>query len=167
MQLTDQQIILIAYTASNGAGILFLLAAYKKPKLARLLFFLLFGWASWFNYTTAHQQPEAYLMYAPHSIELYAAFISGWFATHITTFVSAIAAGQAFIAVAMLLRGWWVKLACIGIIIFLAGIAPLGVYSAFPFSITVSVAAWLIWKNDDLNYLWSHTKASSTRNSVS
>jgi hypothetical protein len=54
----------------------------------------------------------------------------------------------------MLLKGVWVKLGCIGIILFLSGIAPLLVGSAFPFSITVSIAAILIYKNDDKNFAW-------------
>jgi hypothetical protein len=54
----------------------------------------------------------------------------------------------------MLLHGWWVKLACIGSIIFLLSISPLMVGSAFPFSITVSIAAVLILTDDDKNYIW-------------
>lgn len=152
--MEDQQMIWIAYIVSNVAGILFLLAAIKRPKLARLMFVLLFGWASWFNYTTAHQHPEAYLMYGDVSISIYSDFINGWFKRHITEFISFIAFGQGLIALVILLKGIWVKLACIGIIIFLMAIAPLGVYSAFPFSITVSLASYFIIKKDDLDYLW-------------
>ncbi|MCW9711432.1 hypothetical protein LQ318_00825 [Aliifodinibius salicampi] len=54
-------------------------AAYKKPKLARGMFFLLFGWASWFNYTTAHTTPEVYLDYASMSVDLCSESILGWF----------------------------------------------------------------------------------------
>ncbi|TMI91154.1 MAG: hypothetical protein E6H08_13885 [Bacteroidetes bacterium] len=54
----------------------------------------------------------------------------------------------------MLLHSWWVKLACIGSIIFLLSIAPLMVGSAFPFSITVSIAAVIILTDDDKNYIW-------------
>ncbi len=55
------------------------------------------------------------------------------------------------IAMGMLLRRIWVKLACIAAI-FLLAIAPLGIYAAFPFSITVSLAACFIIKNDNNNY---------------
>jgi hypothetical protein len=54
----------------------------------------------------------------------------------------------------MLLRGWIVTLACVGVMLFLIGIAPLGVYAAFPFSITVSIAAYLVMSNDDKDFLW-------------
>jgi len=73
----DQQNIWIAYTASNLVAILFLWAAIKRPRLARLLFFLLFGWASWVNYTTSHQTPEVYIEYADKAIGIYARFING------------------------------------------------------------------------------------------
>jgi hypothetical protein len=62
-----------------------------------------------------------------------------------------IAVGQFIIAFGMLLKGIWVKLSCIGSIIFLLAIAPCS--SAFPFSITVFLAAFLIYKNDEKNYI--------------
>ena len=54
----------IPWIISNGIAIIFLIAAIRKPRLARLLFALLFTWASWVNYTTAHTTPESYLDYA-------------------------------------------------------------------------------------------------------
>lgn len=149
---------LIGYVVSNLAGILFLLAAVKKPKLARLMFVLLFSWAAWINYITAHITPGDYINYAGMSFGFYKDFINGWFKDNITVMVTLISIGQSFIAVGMILKGWWVRLACAGVIIFLIAIAPLGVGSAFPFSITVSLAAFFILKKDDLNYLWKYKK---------
>jgi hypothetical protein len=85
---------------------------------------------------------------------LYQDFITGWFSDFHYIMVPLIALGQLSIAAGMLLKGRWVKWACIGAIIFLVSIAPLMVGSAFPFSITVSIAAWLILKRDKKNYLW-------------
>jgi len=68
--------------------------------------------------------------------------------------VPLIAVGQLLISVGFLLRGWWVKWACIGAIIFLFSIAPLMVGAGFPFSIVVSIAAYLILKKDNRNVLW-------------
>ena len=150
----DKQTVLIAFIVSNVVGLVFWVVAFKWPKIARIMFALLFGWACWFNYSTCHKQPEAYLMYGEHSIHLYSVFINGWFKDHITAFVTFIAVGQGLIALGMLLKGWWVNLACIGAIIFLLGIAPFGMYSAFPFSLVVSAAAYLIMRNDDKNWLW-------------
>lgn len=148
------EIYLIPWIVSNVVGILMLLAAYKKPRLARGMFFLLFGWASWFNYTTAHATPEVYLDYASMSVDFYSEFIMGWFSHHITPVISVIAVGQGVIALGMILRGLWVKMACIGATIFLLSIAPLGVGAGFPFSITVSIAAYLIIRKGEHDYLW-------------
>lgn len=159
MDFSNPKTILIAALVSNLAGLLFLLAAIRQPRFARLLFFLLFSWASWTNYTTSHQHPELYLVYAQKSISLYTDFINGWFKLHITVFVSGIAFGQALIAIGMLLKGTWVKLACMGAIIFLLGIAPLGIYAAFPFPLIVAAAAYIISRKDGLNYLWRSTRS--------
>ncbi|SMO60522.1 hypothetical protein [Fodinibius sediminis] len=147
------EIYLIPCAVSNVIGLLILWAAYKKPKLARGLFSLLFGWACWYNFTTAFESPQMYLEYATMSIPLYSDFIEGWFKDHITIMVSAIAIGQGLIALGILLQGWWVRLACLGIIIFLISIAPLGVGAGFPFSITVSVAAYRVMRKDDKAFL--------------
>jgi hypothetical protein len=154
MDYTDSQILIAAYVASNLVGIVFLWIAYRNTKLARFMFLLLFGWASWINYNTGRSDPEVYLDYSERAIGFYSRFITGWFSDHITLFVSVIAIGQALIAIGMLLRGWIVTLACVGVMLFLIGIAPLGVYAAFPFSITVSIAAYLVMRKDDKDFLW-------------
>lgn len=151
-------IYLIPWLISNIVGILILLAAYKKPRLARGMFFLLFGWASWFNYTTAQAAPEVYLDYASMSVGLYSEFILGWFSHHITPVISIIAVGQGMIALGMILRGIWVKLGCIGAIVFLLSIAPLGVGAGFPFSIIVSIAAYLIMRKGEHDFIWISQK---------
>lgn len=145
---------LIGYIASNVVAILLVIVAIKRPKLARLLFFLLFAWAFGMNYYVSHHQPEAYLDYADTALPFYKSFINGWFKDHITEMVTLIAIGQALIAVGMLLKGWLVKLACIGAIIFFMSIAPLGLYAGFPFSIIASIAVIVILRKDDLNFLW-------------
>jgi hypothetical protein len=145
---------LIAYIISNLVGVIFLISAVKKPNLARLMFFLLFGWASVMNYMTAQNNPEDYLSYSLMALKWYSDFINGWFKDNIRILVTMISIGQALISLGMLLKGWWVKMACAGVIIFLMSIAPLGVGSAFPFSITVSLAAFFILRNDKMNYLW-------------
>jgi len=146
---------LIQWIGSNSIAILFLIAAFRRPKLARLLFVLLFAWASWINYITAHNTPEEYLNYALlTSFDLMRDFINGWFKDHITLMVTMISIGQGLIAIGMLLNGWWVKTACIGAIVFLLAITPLGIGSGFPCSIIAAVAIYIILKKNNLNYLW-------------
>ena len=146
---------LLMFIVSNIVGVFILWSGYKNPKLARFIFFLLFGWASWINYSLSHSNPSAYLEYAEMSVNWYSSFIKGWFADHVTTLVTLIAVGQGVIAIGMLLKGWMVKLACVGVIIFLLAIAPLGVGSAFPFSITVGLASYFIIRRDDHDFIWS------------
>ena len=144
----------IFYIISNLVGLCFLLISNKRTRLARLLFFVLFGSAGIVNLVTSHTEPGAYLLFADNSIPLYQHFIKGWFSRHITAFVTCIAIGQGVIAIGMLLRRRLLKLACWGAIIFLLAIAPLGWGAAFPFSFTVSLAAFFILRKDDKNYIW-------------
>ena len=156
----ENQTYLLMYIISNVVALLILSTAWKQPRIARLLFFLLFIWASWTNWKTALYNPQFYIEYADLSfLTIYRQFIRGWFSEHVTEMVGFIATCQALIAVSMLLKGWMLKTGAIGAIIFLLGIAPLGVGSAFPFSITASLALYLILKDGTNDYLWISLKA--------
>ncbi len=145
----------IPWILSNSIAVLFVLVAIRKPKLARLLFVLLFSWACWINYTTVHKNPDEYLNYANLTpFALYQDFINGWFKAHSTSMVTLISFGQGLLAVGMLLKGWVVKAACVGSLIFFLAITPLGIGSGFPASLLASLAIYFILRNDDLNYLW-------------
>ena len=145
----------IPWIVSNVIAILFLMSAFRKPKLWRLLFVLLFSWAFWINYTTAHSNPDDYLRYAALTpFKLYSNFINGWFKEHIILMVTLISFGQGLIAIGMMLKGWLVQLACIGAIIFFLAIIPLGIGSGFPAPLITTIAIYFILKKDDLNYLW-------------
>ena len=145
----------IPWIISNSIAVLILLAAIKKPKLARLLFSLLFLWACWLNYTTAHKSPTDYLNYANLTpFSLYYDFINGWFKSHIIPMVTFISIGQGLIGIGLLLRGWMVRLAGIGAIVFFLAITPLGIGSGFPFTLIASAAIYFILKNDDLDFIW-------------
>lgn len=145
---------LVPYLISQLASIIILIVAWKKTKWARVLFALLFFWAAGTNMYIGITAPGTYQEYADLAIPAYRDFINGWFSHYNYIIIPLIAVGQFLIASAMLLKGWWVNAACIGAIIFLLSIAPLMVGAAFPFSITVSIAAWLILLNDDKKYIW-------------
>ena len=153
---------LLPYIISNLAAIIFLISSIYQTKLTRFLFLLLFGWASWLNYTVAHQNPEDYLAYADLAIPIYRDFINGWFKNNITKMVTLISVCQGLIAFGMAFKGVWVKLACIGSIIFFLSIAPLGVGAAFPFPLITAFAAYLIIKKDNLDYLWKFKKVNQS-----
>lgn len=152
--MNDLDEFLIPYVISQVASIIVLIVAWKRTKWARVLFALLFLWASGTNMYIGITKPGTYQEYADLAIPAYEDFINGWFSHYNYIVIPLIAVGQFLIALGMLLKGWWVKVACAGVIIFLLSIAPLMVGAAFPFSITVSIAAWLILLNDDKNYIW-------------
>lgn len=154
MELLQEHI--IPWSISNGVAILILVTALRRTKLTRLLLFLLFAWACWLNYTTAHKSPEEYLVYATFTpFQTYSNFINNWFKSNIVTVVTLISIGQGIIALGMTLKGWAVQFACVGAIIFFLAIAPLGIGAGFPATIIAAVATYLTIKRDDLNYLWN------------
>lgn len=160
MDYANPDALVLAYYASNVAGLFMLVVALKWTRLARALFVIMFGYAAYINFTTGLHTPEVYLDYAKSAVPFYADFINGWFREHIEVSVGVIAFGQLLISIAMLMRREFVVLSCMGIIFFLIAISPLGYYAAFPFSITVSIAAISIMKRDAKEYLWKRPFAS-------
>jgi len=145
----------IPWLISNFLALILLWITFKKPKLARILLVLLFGWACWINFKTAHQHPEDYLNYAAFTpFGPYRDFIIGWFSKRITVIVSTIAIGQGIIALGMLLKGVYLQIACIGAIIFLIAIMPLGIGSGFPAPLIAAIALYWIYKKNDQDYPW-------------
>ncbi len=145
MKGLENQTYLIAWIISNIAALLILLAACRSARLARILFFLLFAWACWINWKTAMYSPEDYQEYASLSfLDYYKSFIGGWFHNNTLLVVGCIATCQGFIAISMLLKGNATKFGIAGAIIFLIAIAPLGVGSGFPTTITMAIALFII-----------------------
>ncbi|NOT50196.1 MAG: hypothetical protein HOP10_02855 [Chitinophagaceae bacterium] len=146
---------LILYIISNSLALLILFATWKNIRLGRLLFFMLFAWAGWTNWTTALNNPSAYLGEAELTFfNFYREFILGWFSSNIVLAVGFIASCQALIAVAMLGKTPLVKLGAIGGILFLVAIAPFGVGSAFPCTLVLAVAMGVILAKKEHSYLW-------------
>ena len=141
----ESRIFLIAYTVSNAVAILMLIAAIKWPRVARILFFLLFAWACWANWRFSTESPNVYLEYADSAfLDIYKQFINGWFSQHIPLAVGFIATCQGLIALSMFDDGWIFKAGCIGGIIFLASILPLGFYAAFPCTLIMAIAMFIM-----------------------
>jgi len=144
------------YAVSQLVSIIILILAWKKPVWARYLFAVIFIVAGLFNWATSLRAPESYLMFAETAVPLYRNFIHGWFSEHITLMVPFVATGQILIGAGLIAGGRWLALGCLGAILFLMAIAPLGVGSAFPFSITVSIAVFLVYRHWQLR--WGATK---------
>lgn len=124
-------------------------------EIARLLYFLGFLWAGCWNMYLANAHPEEYLNYAPlASSAIYRDFILGYFASHVTPIVGAIAVGQLSIALLVAARGRAVQLGLTGAIIFLLAIVPLGVGSGFPATLIMAGGAAALMRARFPNLLW-------------
>jgi hypothetical protein len=148
---------LLPYLFFNGLALIILFFSWKSSRIARLLLIGLFAWASWMNWTTAINDPKDYLNYSTHTFSTsYRDFINGWFSNHILLVVGTIATSQALIAFGISMKGFLFRLACVGGIIFLLAIIPLGIGSGFPCTLVIALAMValirendFIWKNKD------------------
>jgi len=80
--------------------------------------------------------------------------------------VGFIASCQGLIAVAILLKGWIFRVGCIGAIVFLLAILPLGIGSGFPCTAIMAAAlVVLLWKHNN-NYLWEKKANQKTKKEI-
>jgi hypothetical protein len=154
MNWIEYFIVTLVYTLTNIGAALLIPVAIWWPRIVRVIFSILFGWACWFNLTTLQADPGSFLAFANTAVRPYALFINGWFADNLQPAVMFIAIGQGLIAVGLLLKGIWVKLAVWGAVIFLIAISPLGTGSAFPFPLVLAITAGFVLLKDDFNYPW-------------
>jgi hypothetical protein len=146
---------LLPYLVSNTIFILVLVAVALRPMIARIFFVLLFLWAASVNTATALKTPQVYLEYASMAlIPAYRDFINTFFAQHIQSIVLSIASCQMLISIGMMLYGSWVKLACLGGILFSLAIAPLGVGSGFPSTVLLAIALYILYAQPRHDFIW-------------
>jgi hypothetical protein len=149
---------LVPYVIANTAALVILSLALWKPAVGRWCAVAVFLWAALTNARVALQTPGAYLEYATLTpFALYRGFINGWFSAHVRDMVLPIAAGQLIIAILMMLPRPWRTLGTAGAIVFLLAIAPLGVGSGFPFSVTFG-AAVIVANRDGRGFLGTEEK---------
>jgi hypothetical protein len=111
-----------------------------------MLSILFLGGAPW-NLFASLTMPSFYVeTYGPLATPPYAAFIYGPFAANPAVFVVPIAVGELAIGVLTAAKGAWVRLGMIGVMVFMVGLAPLGVGGAFPFSLWAIVAAYVLFR---------------------
>lgn len=145
---------LIPYIVSQIVALMILIAAWKNTRIARMLFALVFLYAGCYNMYIGFVKPDEYLDFSRFALPFYKNFISGLFSQYNHIIIPVIATGQLLIAIGMVFKDWWVRWACIGAIAFLVSITPLMLGSAFPFTLIVSIAAYMILINDEHKYLW-------------
>ena len=144
--MTPAQIIL-TYFLSNLVAITFFFISLKWNHLARALYAALFLWAAWLNWSVSHTNPTFYLNYSKYAIGLYRDFIIGPFSNNITPIVSFIAVCQLLIGFGQFAGGIIFKISCIGGIIFLVSISPLGVLAAFPSGLIWSAGLLALYRS--------------------
>ncbi|MBS1600876.1 MAG: hypothetical protein JST75_21830 [Bacteroidetes bacterium] len=162
MELLKQY--LIPNIISITISILCIAGALRKPIWTRFFLAALFLWASYINTKTAINAPGEYLNYSRLTyMRLYKEFIDGFFSQHIRQIVIPIAVCQFLISVGLQLNKLWTKLACVGGIIFDLAIVPLGVGSAFPATLLVAVAFYILLTRYEHDYIWKLNQYETTR----
>lgn len=158
----------IAYTISNILAVLSIAGAIQKPRLTRIGLAAIFLWASYMNSNIAIHEPARYLEYSRFAIApFYKDFINGYFSTHIREIVIPIAIAQ-FLVFAGLLQGKiWTKLACIGGIIFGLSITPLGIGSAFPATLLMAIAFFILLIKYDHESIWKRKENNTPTKMIS
>jgi hypothetical protein len=100
--------------------------------------------------------PWVYQDYADSSIPLYRKFILGAFEAIMTPLVLIIAVGQGLLAILMTLKGKLFKLGCWGGIVFCIAVSPIGSYAAFPATLFMAFALYLLQRDHNHLYIWEH-----------
>ncbi len=124
---------LIPYLLTNAIALVLVFLAFKRHRLTRLIFILIFLLAGLFNIYTILTNPEFFNHYADKAfLDIYRSFISGYFSQHIQQVVALIGLGQIIVAALLSAGGRLVHLGVFGGIIFFIALIPLGVSAAFP-----------------------------------
>jgi hypothetical protein len=139
----------VPYAVSLTIASAILLLSVSRPVVARWMVVLIFAYASVYNTWLGLTKPEEYQGFAELALlPWYRDFITGPFLASEGRFIVLIAIGQAIVAVTTALAGRWLWIGVVGTTLFLAGIAPLGLGGAFPFSAIVALAAWVCYGSD-------------------
>ena len=121
--------------------------AFWRPNAARWCLVALFAYAACWNSYIGLTRPEEYQGFASLAVlDLYKSFIEGFFRENATVLLCLIALGQAVIAVTWAIGRKALWIGAWGTCVFLFAIAPLGIGSAFPFSLVVSAAAVVVYR---------------------
>lgn len=133
--------VVIPYIFSNALAVCALWLSLRKPGASKGLLGILFVSAAVFNTYTAFSNPSAYLAFAETALlPFYQQFIRTFFADNTVIIIALISAGQLYIGLSMMYEDLRFKVGCIGGILFGIAIAPLGVGSALPCSIVLSLS---------------------------
>ena len=123
----------IPYLLTNALALMLVFLAFKKHRVTRLVFILIFSLAGLFNLYTILINPEFFHYYADKAfLDIYSIFINGYFSQHIQLIVGLISLGQIMVAILLSAGGRFVHLGILGGIVFFVALIPLGMSAAFP-----------------------------------
>ena len=131
----------VPFLVTNVFGACVLTLSIWRPSAAKWVNALVFASAGAFNLFTSMTNPTAYQDFARHAlIPLLRDIIEG--PPNTLLIVGTIAVGQILSGVFLILGERTKFLGAVYVTLFLLGIAPLGVGSAFPLSVLLSLAVW-------------------------
>ena len=142
MDLQDNWIPIVI---TNTFAILLIFICYKWPKIGKVVWGIIFILAGIFNSYLVISDPEIYLNYSLGAVGIYQKFINGIFSSYTSLIVSLIALGQILVGIFLLMKRKPFFLGILGGIIFLVAISLLGVGSAFPSTLLMSISLVLLY----------------------
>jgi hypothetical protein len=141
----DSQDVWIPYIVNHCLTFALIFICYKWPKIGKMAWGIIFILAGIFNIYTGILNPQAYVDYGQHAVRLYQKFIYGLFSSYTSLIVDLIASGQIIVGMFLLMKRTLFLLGIVGGIIFLLAIAPLGIGSAFPSTLLMSISLVLLY----------------------
>lgn len=137
------------YIAAHVIAVLYLITAFRWPRVARIIAGAGFIAAGAFNIWTALDSPLSYVTgFGPHALPIYRTFIYGVFARHTSAFVIAIALGQLAVGFTIFAQLRFRTFGYLGAIAFLLAITPLGIGSAAPSTLIFAIAIAVLLRFD-------------------
>ncbi len=136
---------MIPILISNLFALILTLLCFSYSRFMRFLWGLIFMIAGIVNLITLYNDPSVYITgFGPAAIDLYKDIIYGPFSKHPALYVSLIAIGQIIAGALMWSKKLWYNIGVFGGIVFLLGIAPLGVGSAFPSTLIMAIGLFAL-----------------------
>jgi len=138
---------LIPYIITNLISIGLIYLAYRYPKACIISFMIIFFFAAIVNTIIVFTNPDAYIkgFGSTAYLDFYKRFIYEEFKLRTQLYVLLISIFQIIISFSLISRFWLIfSLGVNGGIIFLLAIAPLGVGSAFPSTILMAIAMYIM-----------------------
>jgi hypothetical protein len=139
----------ILWAVTNIISLVLIGFCYKWPSLGSFIWGIIFLFAGVYNGFTAMHLPESYQIYSETAVYYYQEFIKGIFAEQARVFIMFIVLSQLLISFGLFFKENFYKIALIGAMIFLIAITPLGIGSAFPATLLMTISLFILYKKVD------------------